>query len=329
MTLPQPSPRHRRSHWLAPLLALALLGCSAAPGDKLSWRESWTLLAVDEGGMWIEAELSRGNTGLLRGQGDLSVTVFPHKESAVLLQRRAAPQTVSFQTELGQIHLAQDRLERTTDGWTLQVREGREALDATLRLVPWVDELPPATLVEGKRQWIAGAPVPFGEVSGAWRAGEQGGLVRGHGMLLRSSSDTLPGAKPDHGTLVLLGTQRALAVQRAGDGSLAWCAGPEGVVASRDVVIERSRRDITVSLGTGQRATLHLGPRAVVREPWSHLLGFERLLARMLDRLPLRTYQRGQAEIEADGERWPAKALMVHGDPPKTRRQLRRERAGE
>ncbi len=307
---------------LATLLCLALAGCATAPSDRLSWREAWNLILLDEGGLLLEAQISRSNTGLLRGQGHLTMTVFPRQESAVVLRRTAPPQAVSFEAEAGSLRLVQDRLERSAEGWTLHVREGRDALDATIHLSPSAPELPPVTMVEGQRQWLLGAPVPHGQVTGAWRAGQQGGLIRGHGLLVRQSSDTWPGTEPSRSSIYLITPDRSIGVEQVGEHSLAWVAGPDGVRSTTTASVQRHGRKLDISLEPDLpvTASVRIGPRAVSREPWDHLLPGEGLLARLLVGWPQRTYQRGRATLVMDGESVTTTALLVHGRPPSTGR---------
>lgn len=319
------------SSLLAALTAtlLALVGCAQAPGERLSWREVLNLIVVDDGGTIVEAQLVHGNTGLLRGQAHLVVTLLPALESSVVFQRSLPPQAVTFDIEGGEIRMAQDRLVEHQGTWTLHLREGREALDATLHLTPRSDEIPPATLVPGQRQWILGAPVSHGEVTGAWRAGEQGDLVRGHGMLVRQSIDTWPGATPARSSLYLLGPQGSVGVESVGDATLAWVADEDGVRTGHTATIERRGRKLRLSLEPDLpvQATVRLARRSLVREPWEHLLPFERWFARLLRGWPLRTHERGQATLSIDGHESICPALFVHGQrPPASGRAARRAR---
>jgi hypothetical protein len=308
---------------LVGLLGLLAGGCASAPADKLSWREAWNLVVMDQSGLAIDAQLSQSNTGLLRGQGHITMTVFPPRESAVVLRRTAPPQAVRFAPEDGTLRLAHDHLVRSGDGWTLHVREGQEALDATIHLTPRAPELPPTTLVEGQRQWLLGAPVPHGQVTGAWRAGQQGGLIRGYGVLVRQSTDTWPGAEPSRSSVYLITPQQCIGVEQVGDSSLAWVASPEGVRSGSSAKVQLRGRKLVINLEPDLpvSATVRIGPRSVSREPWDHLLPGEGLLARLLAGWPQRTHQRGLAQIVVDGDAVTTTALLVHGRPPPTMRR--------
>ncbi len=305
-----------------------LAGCATAPSERLSWRESWNMVVADESGLFFDARMERGNTGLLAGQGQLSVTVIPTRDSVVQLERTAPPLAVQVEPEQGRISMVHDRLERGADGWTLHIREGREALDATLHLSPAAPELPPATLVEGPRQWLLGVPVPHGAVSGAWRAGKQGSLIQGHGVLIRQSTDTWPGDEPARSAVYIITPQRSVGVERVGDHSLAWMADIDGVQSGRTATFTRVGRKLLLDLRPDLPVTarLRVGVRSVVREPWAHLLPFERLAARLLFGWPLQTYERARAELEVDGEEIVAAALTVHGELPLDKRRRPRAR---
>ncbi len=302
-----------------------LMGCSDAPQDHLSWREAMNLVVLDQSGMFIEAQLSHGNTGLLRGQAHLAMTILPTRESSVAMYRTAAPQAVSFDAEAGSIRMVQNRLVEEGNSWTLHVREGREALDATLHLTARADEVAPVTLVPGQRQWILGAPVSHGEVNGAWRAGEQGGLVRGHGLLMRQSVDTWPGAEPSRSSVYLITPDRSVVVESVGDSAMAWIADLDGVRTGSTANIQRRGRELKLTLEPDLpvTATIRLGQRNVVRAPWDHLLPVERLLARLVAGWPLRAHERGRATLTVDGATHSCPALLVHGHAPKARERRR------
>lgn len=308
---------------LVTALGLLAAGCASAPADRLTWREAWNLVVMDESGLAIDAQLSRSNTGLLRGQGHLAMTVFPPRESPVVLQRTAPPGAVSFDPDGGALRLAHDHLGHSGDGWTLHIREGQEALDATIHLTPAAPELAPSTLVEGQRQWLLGVPVPHGQVTGAWRAGQQGGLIRGYGVLVRQTTDTWPGDQPSRSSTYLITPTRSIGVEQVGDSSLAWMASAEGVQSTTTASVQRRGRKLTISLEPELpvTATVRIGPRSVSREPWDHLLPGEGLLARVLAGWPQRTHQRGRAQIVVDGESVTTTALLVHGRPPPTMRR--------
>jgi hypothetical protein len=299
-------------------LFLALAGCAGAPSSRLAWRETWELVAASDDGLLLEANLTRTNTGLLRGQAELWVTLIPPHESTVILHRNAPPPLVHFAPEEGLLRLGQDRLDREAGTWTLDVREGRETLDATLHLAPRAEEIPPATLVEGSRQWALGAPVPLGELSGAWRAGDQGGLMRGEGLLVRQTSDTWPSARPPQTAVYLFGMHHTAVVRTVGDAALCWLAQPGSLRTGRHVGLRWEGPHLEVDLGPELPVTaqVRLAPRALQIEPWEHLLPFERLLARAVAGWPLRTYERGLAQLTVDGTPEPATALIVHGQAP-------------
>ncbi len=321
-----------RAHALAlAACGVALAACAGAPSDRLTWRESWNMVIMDEGGLLINAKLTRSNTGLLRGQGHLDVTVFPPHESAVVLRRTAPPQAVTADPGTGALGMLQDRLEQDQDGWTLNVREGRDALDATLHLAPSAPEIAPSTLVSGQHQWLLGVPVPHGQATGAWRAGEQGGLIRGQGVLIRQSTDTWPGVEPAHSSLYLITPQRSIGVEQVGDRSVAWVADSTGVRTGASATIQRHGRQLELSLlpDLPITAQVRIGVRSIVREPWDHLLPFERPLARLLAGWPVSTHERGRAQITTDGATVTSTALLVHGATPAAKRRRGKGRVEE
>jgi len=320
-------------HIVLAATGLCLAACSSAPADKLTWRDVWNLVVVDESGLLVDAQLIRSNTGLLRGQGHLNMTVFPTRDSAVVLYHSAPPQAVTVDPVSGSLRLMQNGLEHRDDGgWTLNVREGREALDATFHLTPAAPEIPPVTLVEGQRQWALGVPVSHGQVTGAWRAGHQGGLIQGHGVLVRQNMDTWPGVEPRRSSLYLISADQSIGVEMVGERSLAWLATDGEVLTSTTVTMKRQGRQLELSLEPELPVTakIRVGVRSIVRETWGHLLPFERWLVRIAAGWPLRSYERGRAQVSVRGEPTTTPALLVHDQPPSPkRRRGARANAGE
>lgn len=295
-------------------LAALLAGCAAAPSSRLTWRETWDLVAATDDGLLIEARVVHTNTGLLRGQADLWVTLFPPRESTVVLHRTAPPQLVVYEPDTGSLRLAQDRLVEEAGTWTLHVREGEQALDATVHLAARAPAIPPVTLVAGARQDLVGAPVPAGTISGAWRAGEQGGLLHGRGALIRESADTWPAARPAPTSVHLFGSGHDAVVRIVAGRALAWVHGPEGLRRGEAADLRWEGDRLRVDLAPlPASAAIRLARRTVRIEPWDRLLPFERLLARAAAGWPERIFERGLGELAVDGRSEPVTALVIHG----------------
>ena len=226
------------------IILMALLACQGNPSDRLTWRESWQIVGLDADGTFIDGSVTVGNTGLLRGQGHLRVSLYPRTESPVLLHGGAGPNEVLIEKE--EVRLGSDSLSLEEKTWTLAVREGQEALDATIRLTRPVGEVGPVTLQGGERQWLLGLPVPFGTLTGVWRAGEQVGLIDGVGCGIRQAGDAWP--SDDRRSLYIFTRSEMIGVELKGDEALAWMSDEDGVQVGHTAVITEGDRTLSVSL---------------------------------------------------------------------------------
>ncbi len=285
---------------------------------------------MDDAGLVFDARMTESNTGLLKGQGILDVTVYPPRESPILLRRTAHPATVAFDPDAGSMRMVNNQLVQGERGWTLHVREGREALDATLQLVPRAAAIPPATLVQGQEQWLLGAPVPRAQVTGVWRAGAQGGMLEGWAVLLRESNDTFPKAQPARRSFHVLTPTMALGIEEVGGEALSWLVDASGQHVGGSASFQRKGRRLSISLAPDLPVEISalLSRSRVQRHPWEHLNFLERPLARLAAGWPQRTYERAKAVITVDGVATETRALFVHGSelPDPARRNRNKQR---
>ena len=72
-----------------------LLACAGAPQDALTWREGMEFLAVLDGQGILDARITTGNTGFLRGQTRMRVDRWSAEGDPILFSQHAAPEQPS------------------------------------------------------------------------------------------------------------------------------------------------------------------------------------------------------------------------------------------
>lgn len=310
------------------LLLAAIVACEEVPSDRLTWRESWEMTSIGEDGTVLHGRVVVGNTGLLRGQGHVVLDVLPPSGTPIQLRRDVPPSALTRSEDGRTLVLGGDELAAGPDSWTLSVREGYSALDATIVLsadqlpadptTGGVPEVPSTEILTGERSWAVGVPLPLATLAGAWRAGEQGGLLRGAGMAVRRSGDTLPSGDPPRTSLHVCDPRWSLGVETAGTSGIAWLADATGVRTSRSVVLSRDGGRVLVDLAPDLPVTVRvqLEDRVIYASPWRHHLLFERWLVRLLLAPEGRETRRGRARVRTGEKSLEARAVYVLSAPP-------------
>lgn len=285
----------------------AMLGCSAAPEQHLMWRDRWELLAILEGGRLLDASVSIGNTGLLRGQGRLQVELWEPGSSPIHFSQHTGPLAVTHDPEAGRATVGVNGLARDDRAWAFRV--GDDNVNAMIHLAPQTDAQPQEVWSDGPWQVTARAPV--GDISGWVTAGKRGGMVSGRGLLLHRSGHAVPEA-PRLGVYVL-SEDLTLIVDQHGPQRLAWASLDGQPLDTDGLTLDfEARGPVTVTLpAEGATLTLRRRKDRGTADPLAHLLAPERWLAAPLVGQPLRRLQRAQATFERGGRSLRAAALLV------------------
>lgn len=270
---------------LAFLPLLLLASCTTDPQDRVLWRESWEMVALTDDGMVMDARLVIGNTGLLKRQGHLTVDFISPTTTPLQVRRDLSPSAIARDPSGQLLTLLTNELQMTDRSWTLLVREGQKALDATVVLaddiVPHGGDRPswiePVALVEGDARWEVSAPVPAATLAGAWRSGDLGGILRGYGVATYAAGDVPPDGDVERQDVTAAGPHWAFGIRTLGDAGLAWFADDRGIRTSRSVSLRRDGDRIKISLQPqlAMDATLDLKAAGLVTQVWKHLLFFE------------------------------------------------------
>jgi len=321
---------------LSPLLtALGLLGlgaCSGPPPEHPSWREQWELIALAEDGGLVDARISVGNTGLLRGQGHLRADRWSADEVPIQFSQDVAPVEVSVDAARTQIHLGWQGLERgldpsSPDGWSFQAQDTETSF--SIQLAPQAPPAPPAAAwQEGHGEWRVEATVPRGRVTGWASSGDRGGYLAGWGTLLHRGGDGLPAGR--RLTLLVDGSDLAVGLDLQGRGALSWAWIDGAAVALGEPELHLGGPGPgTVRFASGLEVVLHqnrkVGGHALI---YDHLLDGEQWLVSALDQWRERRVHRGWARVRWQGQERLAGAALIVVDEARWTGSVPRARIG-
>ena len=203
--------------WLA-----VLGGCGgSAPADALTFVERWELLGVTGDGAVLDARVTVGNTGVLRGQGRVEVDHWPRAGEPIRYARWSAPAATERSADGRELRLDTDLLRGSGD-WmeTWHLRARSDDANGVVQIQGRSQPIPLATATVGGGSWSVGAPVGSGVLRGWIEAGERGGKVDGWGIVLRRGGDGRPGA--ERRGLYVLSDDLVLGVDEQGPVRLVW-----------------------------------------------------------------------------------------------------------
>lgn len=204
---------------LLSLAALALSACTGAPSHRVTWRETWEMLVLTSRGQVLDARVTVGNTGLLRGQGHVRLDRWMDGAAPLAYRRLWSPAEAGVYPDRDRVRLGTDRLEMERHAWTLELHS--DVTNAVVHLAP-TDTLAvaPSPMMTATGQWTSAVTVAAGRASGWVEAGERGGQIDGRGVLLYRGGDGLP--RGPRRTVVLLGAGVSVGLEEHGGGTLAW-----------------------------------------------------------------------------------------------------------
>lgn len=204
---------------LAMAAGLALAACGSAPSQRVTWRESWEWLILTSRGQIVDARVTVGNTGLLRGQGHVRLNRWMEDGAPIVYRRLWAPGQTAVFPDRSRVRLGGDRMEMERLKWTLELHS--DTTNAVVHLAP-TDTLkvPPSPTLTPTGQWTTLASVAAGRASGWVEAGERGGQIDGRGVLLYRAGDGM--VRGPRRTLVLLGAGVSVGIDTQGAHTLAW-----------------------------------------------------------------------------------------------------------
>lgn len=287
-------------------LLMVLTGCQRPPEATLMWRESWELIALLDGTSVLDARMTVGNTGLLRGQGRLRFELWEPHMAPILFSKHDGPDAITFSAETGSATIGTDGFQQEGADWSLRLMD--DSFNSLIQLSPPRGAPPPPAPATGD-DWNIEAYVPFGTISGWISAGQnRGGLTSGRGVLIRRHGSAP--STPRRSAYILSDTLQLIADSQ-GDTAL-WWANLDGqpLQTAGSTFDYPVRGPITVQL---PEATITIRRRRArgLTEPFSHLLSIESLLAAPLTGQPARRVQLARATATIHGQRISAPAVLV------------------
>ncbi len=287
----------------AGLCVLMALGCqSAAPADALTWTERWELLGVTSDGAVLDARVTVGNTGVLRGQGRVEVDWWPREGAPVRYARWSAPQATQREPSGESVVLDTDRLSGTSvpvGNWHLRARSDES--NAVVQVQGRSGPLAPVGGAVEPGQWSVGAPVPNGIIHGWVESGESGGKLDGRGVVLHRGGDGRPGAI--RRAAFLFSDTLAIGVDEQGPVRLAWGLDGGAPLDTRNARIEVQNGDVVIDF----RPAVDLWVRFEALSTGGdtphgqHLSGIEQWLLRLVSPRPARRVRAASAIVERGG----------------------------
>ena len=283
-----------------------LLACAGAPQDALTWRESIELLGILDGQGVLDARITIGNTGTMRGQGRLRLERWNPSNNPIRFSQHGAPQQMRRSAE--GITMVDNGLLRSSSGWILRVVD--ENLSGLVELSSDAALRPEAAWLEGSRQWTVAAEAPMGSLSGWLSAGERGGAVSGVGVILHRGGDGIP-ALPRRAAFVL--HERVnLGFDAHGSGVLQWAIIDGVEVPVDDLRVDLSAASPTLELPAAElRVVLHPWAWDGWSNPMDHLTGIEALLGGAIIGRPTRRIRAARADIQLEGAALSGPALLL------------------
>jgi len=283
-----------------------LLACAGAPQDALTWREGVELLAVLDGQGILDARITTGNTGFLRGQARMRVDRWSAEADPILFSQHAAPGQVSRSAD--GITAQEDGISRINGQWSLRVVD--EAFNGLVELQPLTTARPESVWLEGEKQWTVAAEVAMGRASGWLSAGGRGGAVRGFGVLLHRGGDGVPDLPRT--AAYVLDDRVSLGLDTHGSGALRW-ASIDGIpVPVDDLSADLTAPQPTLTLpSAGLQITLHPWRWDGWSNPMEHLMGIEAMLGGLVLGRPMRRVRAARADITLRGESLTGQGILL------------------
>ena len=100
-------------------MILLLAACAGAPQESLTWREHIEMIGLLDGQGVLDARITVGNTGTLRGQGRLRVDRWSPEEVPIQFSQLSSPEQTRRSGE--GIEMLEDGIVQSGDRWQLRV----------------------------------------------------------------------------------------------------------------------------------------------------------------------------------------------------------------
>ncbi|MCB9765176.1 MAG: hypothetical protein H6739_35710 [Alphaproteobacteria bacterium] len=286
---------------------------SCGDGPPITDQEQWEFLGMNHEQTLIDARLSVGSGGLLRGQGRARLSVVRKGQIPLEYGRDSLADDVSRPPEDGLV-IGPDTLTREDGRWALGMRA--DGLDLRLTLDPAGPPTLPATQETGRGRWSVQAPVTSGQLRGFITAGERDELIDGHGVLLHRWGADPPALRgTERVSIFVLDRDLALGVDQTGGLAVSWIRVGDRTLTHDGGLIRRSEEgwfELDFRPSADVVARIYPRRKPSLRRPvYDALTKPERWLLRGLVGWAVRHIHAAQARVVVAGVHRTAPAMVV------------------
>ena len=293
------------------MIGLWLIGLLAC--QELRHQDHWELVAINHDLSVLDVRMTQGNTGWLRGQGQVRLDWLFRRQTPVMFARDALPEEVGSHGS-GGLSIGPDSLSQAEDGsWSLSIRD--DAARAELSLTPQYGGPAPVPWPEDPEAWTVSAPVVLGQLQGMFSAGSRSQLVDGRAVLTRRTGHAPPSLRGTERLAVyVLGDGITIGADQTGSQVISWALVGDLAFDARDARLSRGDKGrLVLDLRPTADLVAHVLPRQPrhVQTPWRHLHGLERWLAGLWVGTPERRTQGARARLLIGGEALETRAVII------------------
>lgn len=298
------------------LCLAVLVGCSAAPTDAITWRERWELLGVADDGAVIDASVTVGHQGVLRGQGVVRVDRWPLQGDPVRYARWTMPEVTERAADGREVVLDTDKLSVSgsePEAWRLRVRS--DEANAVVQVIGRGPTVAPVSTRGAGGAWSVGVPVASGDLQGWYESGERGGKLDGSGLVLRRGGDGRVG-DTRRGAYVVSGSL-ALGIDEQGESRVAWAHVDGRSLDVSDARLSVEQGVVTLDFRPTEDLVATFAPTTArgATDPLAHLTPPERLAVELVAPRPARVVSAASVQVSRAGLTTEHVGVMVWADP--------------
>jgi len=291
------------------MIAWLLLACATGE-SSLFFQESWEVLAINNDQSLLDIRFSRGNTGILKGQGQSRFDLVLGKEVPILYGRNALPRDTEPTPETG-LAIGPDKIQQTPEGWDVQFQSSELNARLTIQNQPNVETVQTRL----SPSWQVDAPSTLAHIEGFVHAGTRSSLINGQSVVLHRYGDDPPGLRgTTRVAAFVLHEDASLGVDQRGVNALAW-AHTEGRSWNAETAVVKRLSGGVVEMDYRPSAPivarLEPGKSRLRRQPWEHLYGLERWLLGIARGVPDRRIRSATAEVRVGEASFRAPALIL------------------
>ncbi|MEC7985481.1 MAG: hypothetical protein VX278_09970 [Myxococcota bacterium] len=273
-------------------------------------RDSWEILALLGNGQLFEARFTKGDTGLLKGQGHLRVNRWIHRTTPMSFHLDTPP-SVSLLNDT-EANFFTHRFYKENDIWNLQMRS--EEFNASVYLRPLASE----TILEQDDRWTVQVE-PHLDAVGWTTAEERSALLQGSAAIFKRGGHSL--LQSERYVFIGFDSENYWGAEWSNQISFSW--GSIDQVAYRDSDIEVQNHGHSVEIITAvQRVNFYPEKKIGEDNQYKHLSWLEKNLSQPFVSTENRTLFNGYFVLESQSkENTLPGVLIYHGEnPPRIRR---------